>query len=437
MKLGFRLIYIGLLVFGCSDNSPDAGSSISVDMGGIPNGDAGTAETCSEASPCPIGQICVGDQCELACAENGLCPQGFQCRDGVYCEPVQSCGSDTDCAGGVCNCEGICQSSPTEPCMTDLQCAVADFCDTCWGGCRARASQCEPCRSDAECETNARCRTSNGMPVAMVAGNQTGGVCLRVCQGSCDVLGPGFICTETDGGDRVCAPESGDCGSQNLCQQDAECAPTEFCNERQRCQAGCTTDTECAVGTICHGVRCLPPCDNVENPCEAPLLCTAEGRCKRENGCTSSVECGEPETYCDRAQGLCVSGCEVDDDCQDATKLCLAGSCQTRGCSGNFQCGFGQICDIANGRCQDAPGRHCEANCDPQDEQSCGASAICVSVQDADGNELGDFCFEGCLGAPNECPQGYQCQEFEMQGQMMSTGGAESYCARDCSYSPL
>ena len=85
----------------------------------------------------------------------------------------------------------------------------------------------------------------------------------------------------------------------------------------------------------------------------------------------------------------------------------------------------------------DASGRHCESGCDPQTEGSCGESALCVSLQDDDGNALGDFCFEACLEVPNECPQGYQCVEFEQQGMGMMSGGPSGfYCVRDCTYNP-
>ena len=71
-------------------------------------------------------------------------------------------------------------------------------------------------------------------------------------------------------------------------------------------------------------------------------------------------------------------------------------------------------------------------------EGSCGPSAICVSLQDDEGNALGDFCFESCLEVPNECPQGYSCVSFEQDPMGMSMSGAmsELYCVRDCTYSP-
>ncbi|MGB0648114.1 MAG: hypothetical protein ACPGQS_13105, partial [Bradymonadia bacterium] len=334
----------------------------------------------------------------------------------------------------VCDCDGICRPAPEEPCSTDLQCDVADYCDTCAGGCAARSEQCEPCNSDSQCASNARCRTPNGGILTSTPGVTAQGVCMRQCQGSCDLLGPGFECVSS-GDVSVCAPETGMCGSLLNCSLDADCAPNEFCNERGRCQIGCAEDSECVAGTLCQSGRCLPPCDGA-NPCETPLICD-DGRCVVENGCATSRDCSMAETFCDRTSNMCVPGCEVDNDCQDAGLQCVSGNCRERGCGGNFQCAFGQVCELDTGACQDAEGRHCEEGCDPQMEGSCGPSGICVTLQDDDGNPLGDFCFESCLQAPNECPQGYQCVEFEQDAGGMSGGSPESYCVRDCTYSPL
>ena len=421
-------------VYGCSD-SENSGTQIPLGMdGGTAIPDAGTV-SCGADGDCVNGRVCESGVCELGCGASLQCPSGYECVEGRVCRTVQACSTDADCQIGTCDCTGVCRPAPAEPCSTDLQCAVQDFCDTCIGGCSSRSEQCESCNSDSECASNARCRTPSGGSVAAIDGVQSTGVCLRQCQGSCDILGPGYACLPSEGNIQLCQPESGSCGSLLDCVSDGDCGPREFCNVRRRCQPGCADDTECPSGTLCQGVRCLPPCDNQSNPCPEGLLCE-DGRCGVENGCASSADCPMPATYCDRTSYLCTPGCEVDDDCQDATKQCVAGSCRERGCSGNYQCAFGQICELGSGQCVEPPGRHCEAGCDPQAEGSCGDSAICVSLQDADENPVGDFCFESCLAALNECPQGYQCVESEDQGMGMSGGPTGSYCLRDCSYTP-
>ena len=148
-------------------------------------------------------------------------------QSGAFCEPLVRCSDANACADGVCDCEGICRPMPEEPCSTDLQCDVADYCDTCVGGCAARSEQCEPCTSDSQCASNARCRTPSGGILASTPGVTVQGVCMRQCQGSCDLLGPGFECVPS-GDVSVCAPESGMCGSLLTCSLDSTVPRTNF-----------------------------------------------------------------------------------------------------------------------------------------------------------------------------------------------------------------
>jgi len=196
---------------------------------------------------------------------------------------------------------------------------------------------------------------------------------------------------------------------------------------------GCSDDSNCPVGEICNAGRCGPPCAG-DGDCEAPAVCRDDGRCAVPGGCVTSADCAEAETYCDRAVGMCTPGCEVDDDCQDATRACSGGSCVVRGCTGAFQCSFGEVCDLDSNRCAVAEGRHCEPDCDPMDESSCGGEGRrCLSLQDEEMNPLGDFCFEPCGEDPNACPQGYQCVDLEDQdGNPMG-----NLCIRRCDLDPF
>ena len=126
------------------------------------------------------------------------------------------------------------------------------------------------------------------------------------------------------------------------------------------CQPGCESDISCPGDLLCQGIRCAPAC-GPENPCPEGQMCENDGHCRVPGGCVTSAECMERETYCDREQLRCIPGCEVDNDCLDATMECLGGTCRPRGCSGNFQCAFGQICQQDTNMCIDAPGSHCEA----------------------------------------------------------------------------
>ena len=140
-----------------------------------------------------------------------------------------------------------------------------------------------------------------------------------------------------------------------------------------------------------------------------------------------------PATYCDLSTNRCVAGCERDVDCLNSAQICSNGLCEERGCSRNYQCAFGQVCDVASQTCVDAVGRHCESGCDPMTENACGTTGqMCLGLQDDEGNAIGDFCFEPCLAEPNRCPVGYGCTEIEDQD--MSVVG--EICFRDCAFEP-
>lgn len=155
----------------------------------------------------------------------------------------------------------------------------------------------------------------------------------------------------------------------------------------------------------------------------------------------SSADCAEPETHCDLASHQCRPGCERDDDCLSAADECVDARCRPRGCTGNYQCAFEEVCNLATGQCEHASGRHCETPCDPSDESACGGNGNrCLSLQDRDGNALGDFCFEACQPSPNECPQGYQCVDISDQGSEPPADpppAPERLCIRQCNQEPI
>ena len=163
-------------------------------------------------------------------------------------------------------------------------------------------------------------------------------------------------------------------------------------------------------------------------------VCNEDGRCQIPGGCQSSRDCLEAETYCDLDRLTCISGCQIDDDCLDASQECIAGSCRPRGCSRNYQCSFGQVCNLETNMCVMAEGRHCEAGCDPMNSaSSCGdGGQRCLSLQDEEENPLGDFCFEPCQEEPNPCPQGYSCETLEDPN-----AGELKLCIRRCDMTPL
>ena len=407
-------------MMGGPGGNPSADGGAQAD-GGIENGCTGNAD-------CPPGRLCdtASNQCRLGCRVDDDCGPDGRCDEAGLCGVAESCMSDDDCQADVetCDCRSRCVQINARRCRSNLSCETTDYCDPCSGQCRPRGEQCGECRSDDECDPRAICVR------ASLSGQDIGqpGYCARQCQGTCDVIGPGYACEEARPGVMACVPSAGLCEAVEQCQTDAECPPDRFCGERGTCQPGCDSDISCPGELLCQGLRCAPPC-SADNPCDAGQMCEADGHCRVPGGCVTSADCPEMETFCDREQLLCVPGCEVDNDCLDATMECLGGQCRPRGCSGNYQCAFGQVCQQDTNMCIDAPGRHCEAGCDPQADGPCGdAGSRCLSLQDDDGNALGDFCFEACQPEPNECPKGYSC--VELMDDMGAAMG--NLCVRDC-----
>jgi hypothetical protein len=411
------------------DNAPvDAGASLTevgptagepVPVGGAggsggTGGNGGTTEACALDGACPPGARCdvTTGACRPACRNDFECGDSARCEPaGGYCVPLPRCDSaGADCGvDGICTCHGVCEPLVGARCRTDLQCPVSEYCDACIGACKPRVAPCGRCSTDEQaCERP----TDLCLPFG-AAGLPT---CLRGCVGqpTCDALGPGYTCREVAAGAMACVPDAGECRVDAPCLGDVDCAREQICGDTGRCQDGCSGDAECPNGNLCVGGRCVPPCGDAA-PCTAPAECAPDGRCRVPGGCATSADCPERETHCDLSTHLCAPGCERDADCLSAADECVDGRCRERGCTGNYQCAFEQICDLASGACEPAGGRHCEPGCDPMVEGACGAGNACVGLQDRDGNDLGQFCFEACRPSPNECPQGYQCVDLAAQ----------------------
>ena len=438
-----------LLAVGCETNKNDgqlgSGGEVAGAMGGEstsgtsggemeggdrPGGMTGMA-SCMVDADCPPGTLCDAEQqaCRTACERNSECGPSAICQDR-FCLDLESCegGVGGSCAeGSICDCQGVCHPVIGAPCQGDLQCQVDEFCDPCQGQCLPRSAPCEACRESVGCER----RGDLCAPV----GERGELYCLRKCtgQGTCDNLGAGYLCQAVGEQGDFCLPEAGECTALTECERDADCSSGYFCNDRLQCQPGCVDDTSCSEGLICQGLRCAPLCTSSDDCIAEGAVCDENGRCGIPGGCQSSRDCQEPETYCDLNTLRCVDGCQIDDDCLNANQECVAGGCRPRGCSRNYQCAFGQVCNVETSECVMAEGRHCESGCDPMAAAtSCGTEGQrCLSLQDEEENPLGDFCFEPCEPEPNACPQGYTCQTIEDP-----SAGPLSLCISRCDLNP-
>jgi len=427
------------LMLGCDDDPKVNGNdtdAVLQDLGDssgddLPEGDT-PIETCAEDSECEGNLICdaASSLCAARCTFSS-CPQGAcdmstgHCIDGTSCTEFGDCG---DATIGCNTCKGLCE--PLEGkrrCEDATNCFTDEYCHPCKHRCEPNKALCD------ECIFHYECGTRDDLCIDIIS---AGG---RFCGTSCQTLidcPDGYTCVDISDTERQCVPASGSCGTPFECEADLDCqgGPNQICRNK-RCVPGCTTGG-CSTNTVCDHGNCQLPCDLRGEPCAAPTLCDAvSGVCKLEGQCESSRDCPDAETHCDLTTNQCAPGCEVDNDCLDATKECVSAACVPLGCKGAWSCGFGQLCDMSSAVCGAAPGPHCEAGCDPEAEAPCGpAENKCLSLQDKDGNDLGSFCFVACSTDPdNICPQGYQCTELQDQ----NGAPAGSVCFRDCSTDPF
>ena len=188
--------------------------------------------TCRTNGDCPSGEYCAAGICTRSsiCTDDSSCSSGgFVCDFRSTCVPPGACRSNADCTGGSLCIEGACRA-PSTTCQFNYECGAGRACvdNTCVNLCTA-ASQCasgQNCRSGF-CEAD---------PTECTASSQCGanfcvdGRCLPNCRSA------------------SCSGASDSCGVDEFCRPTWE--PSPFC----------TTDAQCAGGSVCRDGVCRTPC---------------------------------------------------------------------------------------------------------------------------------------------------------------------------------
>ena len=257
-------------------------------------GDDGCGGKCGT---CAIGEVCSGNgkcvpaawncphfyyadnsACDCACGAPDPdcskialtlgCPLGVGCDKTTgycnipYCNANGQCTTPKWCVGhwpvggglrkGVCKVPNPAGKGEGVPCATDSTCAAS----ICAGG-RCRM----PCQLDGDCGTGKACV---GIPVAQPLTGKPMGV-VAVCEGIAKL---GEACTSHKA-----------CGVNRLCL--AVIAPATL-QAKFRCGslpsataigAKCAGPGTCAVGLVCVGSTCRPPCPAGTGECPAGLVC--------------------------------------------------------------------------------------------------------------------------------------------------------------------
>ena len=336
-----------------------------------------------------VASSCVGDQgpspercdgadndCDGAIDEDtvALCAP-HTCGGAAGCRT--GCASTADCApGAFCDASGRCQSAglPGSPCTSPSQCK-GGHCDH---GVCCTSGTC--CQSTADCAAFDATLCSAASPLGCV-GTRTTGVCDATTHqcGSTTTLDPagcaGLACTAPNCVGTLRFPGA-HCNALGLCLADAaptDCAP--FVCQSGLCTGGCTTDADCATGSICgangqcsanvaNGGACTAHAQCISGHC-ANGFCCAGGTC-----CASNANCAAltQPAVCD-APASC-SGHQVVGVC-NAAKQCVAQTVAApSGCAG-VTCGD-PVCINLSGL---------EVVLEGVRRRQCNAGGVCADVQ--------------------------------------------------------
>ena len=173
----------------------------------------------------------------------------------------------------------------------------------------------------------------------------------------------------------------------------------------------CRMGYNALTGGVCENNECVPRCTSVDGgrPCGDGLCDPSTLRCV-DPGCGGGVGC--PETFVCGENNVCVSACQVSEDCP-GNRQCNAdsGLCPelSQNCRAMLDCDGDRICDCAaRGDCGPGGGR-CVAPC--RDDDSCTAADPLAVCSDFTG--LCERDPDACIGPSEDalCGNGRICGE--------------------------
>jgi len=268
------------------------------------------------------------------------------------------------------------------------------------------------------CEQDSHCSEPGGRCIEDDAGE---GFCSRVCELEGDSCPIGSTCEDVPGVGLYCKPVNGACLADGLlcepclfhsdCQEGAYCLSNPFTREKF-CSQPCDRDNPCPRNYECDSGQCVPPMASCFPPspggfCEQCRMsddCTDDGLCIYDQGLSVPV--------CATGCSLDPASCPLGSVCQPlfdqqqnfAGLACVPdGGCVAALDCAEVECEPGQYC--FSGRCRNP--RDLCSSCRPQNAAVCGPGNFCAPLDD----EL-TRCLQGCIGAPDACPEGTACTEF-------------------------
>lgn len=364
----------------CEDGRRN-GQESDVDCGGPDCGPCGLDGGCAQNSDCQSAlcarRVCVGGGCRDGVRDGDETDVdcGGSC---VACGPGGKCTAARDCGSGVCT-QGVCAAAS---CADQLRNGTETDRD-CGGG------ACPGCAVDAGCRRGGDC----------ASGACLDGACVERCRAPLALCGAACVDSRFDpmncGGCGIACPPSLRC-NQGMCgltcpSGTTACGPdcVDTMNDVLNC-GDCTMP--CVVGDRCVSGMCQPACGPGQASCQNECVTLASdpfhcGMCGRQ--CAPGAPCvmGQCRAACITPLLTCDGGSCIDprfdpDNCngcgivcpavQNATRLCLGGSCARSECNAGF------------GDCNFNPGDGCETNLRTS-SMHCGACGFFCMQGQCDG----------------------------------------------------
>jgi hypothetical protein len=421
----------GLFCNGTDTCSGGACAAHSGDPCPGPDGDAGCAESCNEAT----------DACTLAD------PNGSACNDGVFCNGADACsgGSCAGHAGDPCpgpdgddDCTEACNEAADACTLADTNgsaCNDALFCngaDTCSGGnCTVHAGN--PCTgADGDGNCSESCKESDDSCTAPDTNGSTcndGLVCngADTCSGGFCTVHEGITCPGADGDadcSESCSDTSGGCTGND--PAGSPCNDGIFCNGADTCSNG-----SCSVhaGNPCPGPdgdgNCSESCNEGTDTCTAPdaggSACDDGLFCNGADSCASGVcttHAGDP---CPGPDG----DADCSEECDEGANACSALDDNGSACDDGVFCNGDDACSA--GACSSHEGNPCPGpDGDGDCSEACDETTNDCSASDPGGSTCDDGLF--CNGG-DACSQG-ACSAHE--GDPCTGADGDADCAESC-----
>ncbi len=354
-------------------------------------GSCSTDNDCQLGTVCSASNACVSASCDF-CTVSQVCYKASPSDEGSCSKP--ECSGDSDCAKGFCN-KGLCEAGGSGDCTKNEDCKKGEKCDI--------TDKCVPdtkaCTTDMDCSNGKTCVEDQ-------------------CVGGCE--------------------------------DNTDCADTEYCAASGSCETGCQDNASCeAMGHVCTEGKCA--CDATS--CPEGKACLATGNCGDPTNC-DQVVCPDDQV-CNSVDFSCIPKCSADscnanEACNVATGICEITNCPGEDptqCDPNSarpawdpikcfcaECLQDSECNMAAGEVCTNGGKcfACEKACDGS-AGSCGGatpyciSECCVSCVSANDCMGGELCIDGacspppnCMADPTVCPAGTSC---DANGQCTTVGG--------------